>query len=169
MIAPPTAKLCDKLWDRHSIYPHPNLREENPGMAYRLQYMLLADSVQPVQSGKLNVLGIFDQFYAAEIPTRMPGFVVVALLVAPTEDELGDHNVSLRILRPNNQPVGETAMRVNMAPQPGSFAITSARLVIGVANLPIREFGRHRLELLVDDQRVGEHPLVVVQGTLPGG
>lgn len=67
-------------------------------MGFKVPYMMVADTVQEVQNAKLNILGTFDQIYLPEIPSQYHGFVVVALLVAETEDELGEHKISVRLI-----------------------------------------------------------------------
>src|SRR5438034_1152840 len=124
--------------------------------------MLLADSVQAIDQGKLNILGIFDQVVARQVPTRHPSVVLVALLVAQTEDELREHQFSILVMRPNGKQVSETGTRMKIVPQPGPWPLATVRIVIGMRELPLREYGRHSVQLLVDGQLVGEHPLNVV-------
>lgn len=132
-------------------------------MAYTVQYMLLADSVQQIDQGKLNILGTFDQINAPKVPVRYPGIVLVALLVAETEDELGEHQFVVRVMRPNGKQVSETGTKMRVVPAAGSWKLATVRIVIGLAGLPLREYGRHQIELLVDGKVVGRHPLMVAK------
>jgi hypothetical protein len=132
-------------------------------MAYTVQYMLLADSVQQIDQGKLNILGTFDQITVPTLPVRQPGMVIVALLVAETEDELGEHQFGVRIMRPNGKQVTETGTTMRVVPAAGSWKLAPVRLVIGLAGLPLREYGRHQVELLVDGEVIGKHPLTVAK------
>ncbi len=139
-------------------------------MAYKVQYMLLADSVQQIDQGKLNILGTFDQINAAKLPMRHPVIFLVALLVAETEDELGEHQFVVRVMRPNGKQVAETGTKMRVVPAAGSFKLATVRIIIGLGGLPLREHGRHEVELLVDGKVVGRHPLNVVKPPdQPGG
>lgn len=136
-------------------------------MAYRLQYMLLAESVQAIDQGKINILGVFDQIVAPELPTRHHGLVLVALLVAQTEDELGEHQFRIQIMRPNGQQVAETGTQMRIVPEASSWPLATVRIVIGMRGLPLREYGRHMVRLSVDGEPVGEHPLNVTRPDNP--
>ena len=69
-------------------------------MAFKVPYMILADGVQEIHRGKNNIHGVFDRTYFKDVPARHPGFTVIALLVAPTEDELGKHSISITLEDP---------------------------------------------------------------------
>ncbi len=130
-------------------------------MAYKVQYMLLADGVQEVGRGKINIHGLFDKIFLTEIPGRQRGFAVVALLIAETEDELGTHQVTVSLERPGGRQSGEMGVQISLAPTGGTWPLAEARLVIGMANVPFREEGRHRIVLCVDGVEIADHPIVV--------
>lgn len=132
-------------------------------MAFKVQYFLLADQVQDVGNGKLNLLGTFDRLFLANVPARYQGFFAVALLVAGTEDELGEHRIAVRVVRPDGRQAGEGGISMRLVPEPGSWPISSTRVVFGMAGVPFREYGRHRVVLLVDGQEVADHPLMVTR------
>jgi hypothetical protein len=132
-----------------------------PGVAYKVQYMLLADNVQAIDQGKVNILGTFDNVSPPRLPIRLPRVVLVALLVAETEDELGEHQFSVRIIRPNGQQIGETGTTMRIVPDAGTWPLATVRIILGIGGLPLREAGRHEVQLLVDGNLVGRHPLNV--------
>lgn len=135
-------------------------------MAFKVQYMMLADSVQDVNAGKVNVLGLFDRLNVVELPHRQ-SCIVIAQLQAQNEDDLGQHHVDCRLVRPNGQVTVQAGGMLRLPPNRGPGPLGLARIVIGLQNVPIREFGPHRVVLKVDDSDVAEHPLTVVQAAAP--
>jgi hypothetical protein len=130
-------------------------------MAFRVQYMLLADSVQEIGSSKINILGTFDQIMPSSLPIRLEQFFMVALLVASSEDELGDHMISYQLVRPDGAPMGEGGHSVKLQAKAGSFGLASVRLIWRLANVPFKDQGRYHIRLLVDGREVASHPLNV--------
>lgn len=129
--------------------------------AFRVPYILLADQVQTdVGHNKVNILGVFDRVFCKELPMFYPGFFVVVLLAVEQEDGLGRHRVSIRFVRPGGQTEVETGGDIEFRAGGGAPYLASIRLVIGMQGVPFREHGRHRIQLLVDDAFIAEHPLV---------
>ncbi len=133
-------------------------------MAFRVPYILVADQAQDIGNGKLNILGTFDQITMPELPGIFRGFIVVALLVAEHEDELGTHRVSHQVLRPSGRLAGEGGVTIEIRTRPGTWGLSATRLVLGMQNVPFREPGRHYIVIKVDDAEVARHPLMVVDG-----
>lgn len=129
-------------------------------MALQVQYLLLADDVQELQRGKVNILGTFDQVFMPELPAVYRRFKVVVLLTAGSEDELGQHTVAFRLVRPNGQLAGEAGGAIKLTPAPGGW-LSSARLILDMVNMTFREYGRHQIEVVVDGKGVARHPLTI--------
>lgn len=136
-------------------------------MAFKVQYVILADGVQEIQSGKLNVFGLFNQVNVLELPWRHPSFFIVAQLQAQNEDDLHQHQIDCRLVRPNGQVASQAGGTLNLRPNRGPGPLGLARIIIGMENVPIREVGPHRVVLRVDGRDVAEHPLTVVQLPAP--
>ena len=133
-------------------------------MPFRVPYMLLADQVQELGAGKTNILGTFDQFQPPTLPFMVPGFFMVALLVSDNEDTIGDHKLSHRLTRPDGRLIAEGGGSLKIMPKPGTWGIAATRIIIGFQNVPLKEVGKHKLALLVDDVEVASHPFNVAVG-----
>lgn len=137
-------------------------------MAFRVQYLLLADAVQEMPNGKVNILGTFDTVFAQQVPMLYPGaFAVVAFLVAQNEDDLGVHQLDIRILRPNDQEAVRVGGVLDCKANRGVGPLMSARIVVAIAQLPIRELGTHRVSIVVDGAEIAHHPLYVANPPAP--
>lgn len=130
-------------------------------MAFQVPYILLAEQVQDIGNGKMNILGTFDQITMTEGAGIYHGFFVIALLVAENEDELGKHTVTHQIRRPGGQLAGEGGATIDLKLRQGTWGLCGTRLVIGAQNVPFRESGRHYIVILVDGREVASHPLMV--------
>jgi hypothetical protein len=120
--------------------------------------------VQPMQNGKLNIMGTFDLINQTELPSRYPSFAVVAVLTSEHEAGLGEHKVEIVVLRPGDKGEATRAGGIlTCAPNTGPGALTTVRLVFAINNLPLREYGTHRVSLRVDGEEVGYQPLYVAQ------
>lgn len=128
-------------------------------MGFKVPYITISDQAQDVGNGKLNILGIFEQVYLKELPTIFPAFTVVVMLVAEGEDDLGEHRVVVRLMRPTGQAIGELATPVRFAPTPNGWLLGSVRLLMVMGGVPFREHGRHWVVVLVDDVEVARHPV----------
>lgn len=132
---------------------------------FRPQYVLLADQVQEVKDGKINILGIFENIFLGEEPSEenpriFQGFAVVASIAALQEDALGAHNVEIRIVRPNKQIGGQAGGQIHIKPVGGPYLATF-RIVLRLQGVAFREYGRHRVVVLVDGEEVGDQYFMV--------
>jgi len=131
-------------------------------VTFKVPYMILANSAQELTKGKINILGTFDRLWPNELPGMVDQMAVVALITCDSEDDLGDRQVTVRLVRPTGQLGGEFAARLPFRPQGGSW-FASQRLILNLRNVGIREFGKHVFQILVADQVLAEHPLTVVE------
>jgi len=110
--------------------------------------------------GKLNILGTFDQIYAAGIPVVHPA-CAIALRMRFDKMEEGEHNVEIRIVDPDGKPVFqpmEGKVNPQMAEDIDSVAVN---LILNFQNIKFGAFADYQIDLAVDNMAVASIPLHV--------
>ncbi|MCF7818936.1 MAG: hypothetical protein K9M54_13750 [Kiritimatiellales bacterium] len=110
--------------------------------------------------GKLNILGTFDQIYAASMPIIHPA-CAIALRVRFDKMEEGAHKVNLQLVDPDGRPVfqpmeGEVLPR--MAEDVDSVAVN---LILNFQHVKFAAFADYQVNLAIDDISVASLPLRV--------
>lgn len=110
--------------------------------------------------GKLNILGTFDQIYAASMPIIHPA-CAIALRVRFDKMEEGAHKVNLQLVDPDGRPVfqpmeGEVLPR--MAEDVESVAVN---LILNFQHVKFGAFADYQVNLAIDDISVASLPLRV--------
>ena len=110
--------------------------------------------------GKLNILGTFDQIYAAKTPVVHPA-CAIALRLRFDKMEEGSHAVRLQLVNPDGIPVfqsmeGEVVPR--MGDDVGSVAVN---LILNFQNVKFEEYADYQINLAVDGIAMASLPLRV--------
>lgn len=110
--------------------------------------------------GKLNILGTFDQIYAASMPVVHPA-CAIALRMRFDKMEEGMHKVNLQLVDPDGRPVFqpmEGEVRPRMAEEVESVAVN---LILNFQHVKFESFADYQINLTVDDVSVASLPLRV--------
>jgi len=110
--------------------------------------------------GKLNILGTFDQIYAAKMPVVHPA-CAIALRMRFDKMEEGEHKVNIKMVNPDGKPVFqpmEGEVHPRMAEDVDSVAVN---LILNFQNVKIEEFADYQIDLTVDDEALTSVPLRV--------
>jgi len=110
--------------------------------------------------GKLNILGTFDQIYAAKIPIVHPS-CAIALRLRFDKMEEGIHRIKLQLVNPDGMPVlkpMEGDVNPRMAADVESVAVN---LILNFQNIKFEEYADYQITLTVDDMAMGALPLRV--------
>lgn len=110
--------------------------------------------------GKLNILGTFDQIYAAKMPVVHPA-CAIALRIRFDKMEEGTHTVNLQMVDPDGRPVfqpmaGEVHPR--MADEVDSVAVN---LILNFQHVKFEDYADYQIDLALDGQSVASLPLRV--------
>ena len=110
--------------------------------------------------GKLNILGTFDQIYAARMPVVHPA-CAIAIRMRFDKMEEGVHKVNLQLVNPDGRPVlppmdGEVHPR--MADDVDSVAVN---LILNFQHVKFESFADYQINLAIDDQAIASLPLRV--------
>lgn len=112
--------------------------------------------------GKMNLLGTFDQIYAAKLPVLHPA-CAIALRLRFDKMEEGPHDVKLQLVNPDGVPVfRDMEGRVNprMGADVGSVAVN---LILNFQNVKFDEFTDYQINLSIDGIATASLPLRVRQ------
>lgn len=110
---------------------------------------VLCDYATISREQKLSVIGIFDQFFVANLPTIWPKMFLVAVLSGEPNHE---YNITLKMTPPakTNQNFPDKQLTVTLG-QNGR-----ANLITELVNFPLPLVGIYKVQLTSTDQSVGE-------------
>lgn len=108
----------------------------------------LCDYATVSREQKLSVIGIFDQFFVANIPTNWPKMFLVAVLSGEPNHEYG---ITLKIIPPakTEQNFPDKDLKVALG-QNGR-----ANLITELVNFPLPVAGTYKVEILEGKEKVG--------------
>ena len=109
---------------------------------------VLCDYATVSREQKLSVIGIFDQFYVANIPTNWPKMFLVAVISGEPNHE---YDITLKITPPGKteQNFPDKSLKVTLG-QNGR-----ANLITELVNFPLPLAGTYKVEILEGAERVG--------------
>ena len=110
--------------------------------------------------GKLNILGTFDQIYAAKMPVVHPA-CAIALRMRFDKIEEGLHKVKLEFVNPDGIPVFQP-MEGDVNPRMGSdIGSMAVNLILNFQHVKFEQFADYQINLAVDDVSLASLPLRV--------
>lgn len=125
----------------------------------KIEVFALCDAATDNQ-GKLNILGTFDQIYAAKIPVIHPA-CAIALRLRFDKMEEGSHRVDLQLVNPDGIPVFQPMvgeLNPRMGPDIGSVAVN---LILNFQHVKFEEYADYQINLAIDDVAMASLPLRV--------
>jgi len=115
--------------------------------------------------GKLNILGTFDQIFAARMPVIHPA-CAIALRIRFDKMEEGAHSIDLQLVNPDGKPVlkpVEGEVRPKMGEDVDSVAVN---LILNFQNVKFEAYADYQINLAIDHVSMATLPLRVRK--LPG-
>jgi hypothetical protein len=110
--------------------------------------------------GKLNILGTFDQIYAAKMPVVHPA-CAIALRMRFDKMEEGVHTVKLQLVDPDGRPVFQP-MEGEVQPRMGADVESVAvNLILNFQHVKFESFADYQINLAVDEVSMATLPLRV--------
>ena len=125
----------------------------------KLEIFSLCDAATDNQ-GKLNILGTFDQIYAAKMPVVHPA-CAIAMRLRFDKMEEGVHRVNLQLVNPDGKPVFrpmEGEVNPRMAEDVESVAVN---LILNFQHIKFDEYADYQITLAIDDVGMAVLPLRV--------
>ena len=125
----------------------------------KLEIFSLCDAATDNQ-GKLNILGTFDQIYAAKMPVVHPA-CAIAMRLRFDKMEEGVHRVNLQLVNPDGIPVFrpmEGEVNPRMAEDVESMAVN---LILNFQHIKFEQYADYQINLAIDDVGMAVLPLRV--------
>jgi len=118
--------------------------------------MLLCDlTIREHGTGKLSLIGIFENISAARFPVVHRALTVYAKLA----DAEGDYAIRLELLRlDDSHMVAQGTLRASFADR-----MTPGELTVNLENLGFERAGRYEFRLYADDRFVASKSFTVIQ------
>ena len=132
-------------------------------MKLDIDLALTADAATIDASGKLNLLGVFDQIAVARFPARHGRLSLVLRFTGGISDA-GTHQLTIKLTSPAGKELVALRGELNVSPGRGSVQ-TGIRVphVINLDGLVFNEFGIHTFEILVNDRHQATLPLTIAR------
>jgi hypothetical protein len=125
----------------------------------KIEIFSLCDAATDNQ-GKLNILGTFDQIYAAKMPVVHPA-CAIAMRLRFDKMEEGIHRVNLQLVNPDGIPVFrpmEGEVNPRMAEDVESVAVN---LILNFQHIKFEEYADYQINLSIDNVGMAVLPLRV--------
>jgi hypothetical protein len=125
----------------------------------KIEIFSLCDAATDNQ-GKLNILGTFDQIYAAKMPVVHPA-CAIAMRLRFDKMEEGVHRVNLQLVNPDGIPVFrpmEGEVNPRMAEDVESVAVN---LILNFQHIKFEAYADYQINLAIDDVGMAVLPLRV--------
>lgn len=112
--------------------------------------------------GKTCIMGTFDTMFVKSLPVVHRQLAVVGKIrFEPSEGS--HHKAVLSFVAPDGQHLfPPAAQELSLIFGDGKRAMVGD-FIFNVGNLKLTTTGEHRVELVVDGEKVGEHPVYVIQ------
>lgn len=125
----------------------------------KIEVFALCDAATDNQ-GKLNLLGTFDQIYAAKMPVIHPA-CAIALRIRFNKMEEGIRKVNLQLVNPDGVPVFQP-MEGELNPRMGEDVESVAvNLILNFQHIKFGEYADYQINLSIDDVATASLPLRV--------
>ena len=129
----------------------------------KLTVLALADYVNTVEGGKLNILGIFDRITAKDFPTQHGQMSIVLRFLCEYDDSEEERTIRVHLEAPSGKKLVELTGNVRLPTmQPGQPATVNQ--VLQLAGVEFKQSGTYPIRVYVENELAGEIPLLLVRG-----
>jgi len=125
---------------------------------------LAADFANHEASGKLNVLGIFNQIMAKEFPARHRRLYLVMRLVAQLGEFQTQHDLKIAFFDEDGHELGGQQQKIEI-PRPERGKQAAVDLIVEVNDLQLPTPGRYEFKLIINRDVKSSLPIDVIQVT----
>ncbi|MBL8117853.1 MAG: hypothetical protein JNJ78_10035 [Anaerolineae bacterium] len=124
-------------------------------------FFLAADYAAKEQSGKLNVLGIFNRIYAADFPAIHASLYLVIRFIAELGEFETKHDVKIIFVDSDGRELSAASGQLEL-PKPEGGKQLQAELIIQISNLELPKAGGYEFRVIVNKDVKAILPLDVV-------
>lgn len=114
----------------------------------KLELFTLCDYASISQDQKLSIIGIFDQFFVANLPTNWSRMFLVAVLKGDPGQKI-PLTLKLTPPQPSTQEFPQKDFEVTLGNN------GKANLITELVNFPLQATGVHKFEILKEDAALG--------------
>ncbi len=113
------------------------------------ELFVLCDYATVSREQKLSVIGIFDQFFVADIPSNWPKMYLVAVLNGEPDTE---YPITLKLIPPkdSNQNFPDRDLKLMLGNN------GKANLVTELVNFPLPAVGAYQVQIFSEDKKISE-------------
>jgi hypothetical protein len=132
------------------------------GATVEVTVAVLADYANVSKDGKLNIMGIFQEINAPELPFQLPQMYLVLSFTAGPAEFGSVRNLRVVLLQSDGQEVFGLGAQMQVptnAARPGRRAYINE--TIGLAGVPFQRAGDYAFSILVGDDEKATVPLYV--------
>jgi hypothetical protein len=121
----------------------------------------LADAANTTDTGKLNVLGVFQTIYTSAVPARHPQMYLVLRFKASPGEKGHEHQLRFVLVDEDGTQVLSSPPYVVVVPIEDRSLNPEFNVIISLPNLPLPKFGRYIFDILVNNSSTKQVPLSV--------
>ena len=132
----------------------------------RARKTLICDLAQQVDTGKFNLLGVFDIFNVTKLPANLPAFFVYTEIEPEGDEELEPGNTTIGITV--NEQEGKELAKVEVVlpadkpiPLPEFGGKVGLKLNFQFGGVKVEKQGRHSLVISVNGKDASDVPFIV--------
>jgi len=123
---------------------------------------VLADYANISREGKLNIMGIFDNINAANIPVAHPQMQLVATIEGAPDDTGKEHPMAIELEDPAGETIFKITAKIAFGKAPTGVAVKASSM-IQLNNLVFKEFGRYCFKIQINGNMLKKVPFTVVE------
>src|SRR5574341_1145002 len=128
----------------------------------KLLAFLAADYANIEQSGKLNVMGIFNDINATAFPVKWPSMHVVVKLGAELGETQATRRVTIKLIDEDGHELVDLSRDIELGPSRAG-RMPEFNFIVGLNDIVFPAPGRYEFVVLVDHDSKGEIPIYVNQ------
>lgn len=124
----------------------------------KIQIMTLCDAANVDTSGKLNILGSFDQILSVQEPLVHP-WCILAIKLRFDQVEEGVKKVKILFVDNDGKQVFPAVTGDIQITIPPNWRTGTSQIIMGIQQLKLPHFGEYQIDLALDGNLVGSIPL----------
>jgi len=127
----------------------------------------LADAANQSDRGKLNLLGVFHNIGAPNVPCRHPALAVVAVVRLDVDEKDVEHVLRIRLRDADGKVVGETPPVAFLVPREDPRPTPEVNFILEWRDQWFPSFGDYTFEFDIDGRVLRDAPLTITQTPPP--
>lgn len=132
------------------------------GAPMEVRMAFLADAANVTDSGKLNVLGIFNRVFSDTFPYQHPHMQCVVRFEASAAEFGKTKEIEISLVNSDGKMVGTMKGKAQV-PKPEAGSRASVELILGLNNVPFESPGDYEFSVLVGGEQKWSIPVEAVE------